>query len=93
MCHSLKDACDSDNYMMSKIDDFSIIIKNVKKSAHFYLFILSENIEQCRKQDSYCNNIRISQRYIISRNINILQSGTTFLKLKTNAKNKWLFGA
>ena len=49
---------------------FSIIVKKIeRKGAYFYLFILAANIDQRRKQDSYCDYILISQIYIAGRNI------------------------
>ena len=51
---------------------FPSLLKFVRKGAYFYLFILSANIEQRLKQDSYCDYIRISQIYITGRNINLV---------------------
>ena len=51
---------------------FGTLLQIVRKGADFYLFILSANIERRRKQDSYCDYIRISQIYIAGRNINLV---------------------
>ena len=40
---------------------FRSLLKIVRKDADLYLFILSVDIERRRKQDSYCDYIRISQ--------------------------------
>ena len=53
---------------------FQSLLKIVRKDADFYLFILSANIERRRKQDSYCDYIRISQIYIAGRNINLVHN-------------------
>ena len=62
---------------------FLSLLKIVRKGSYFYHFILSANIERRRKQDSYCDYIRISQIYITGRNINKkMQSRTTLPNLK-----------
>ena len=53
---------------------FQSLLKIVRKGADFYLFILSANIERRRKQDSYCDYIRMSQIYIAGRNINLVHN-------------------
>ena len=51
---------------------FRSLLKIVRKRADVNLFILSANIERRRKQDSFCDYIRISQIYIAGRNINLV---------------------
>ena len=53
---------------------FRSLLKIVRKGAYFYLFIISANIEQRCKQESYCDYIRISQNliYIAGTNINLV---------------------
>ena len=57
---------------------FRSLLEIVRKGAYFYLFILSANIERRRKQDTYCDYIRISQIYIPGRNINLVQKVALF---------------
>ena len=51
---------------------FRSLLKIVRKGEYFYLFIISANIEQHCKQESYCDYIRISQIYIAGTNINLV---------------------
>ena len=66
---------------------FRSLLKIVTKGADFYLFILSANIERRRKQDSYCDYIRISQIYIAGRNINLVHKVALCFRIKKHTKN------
>ena len=60
---------------------FRSLLQIVRKGADFYLFILSANIEPRRKQDSYCDYIRMSQIYIAGRNINLVHKGALCFRI------------
>ena len=66
-----KNVHDSDIWRKKSMT-FRSLLKIVRKVADFYPFILSANIEWGRKQDSYCNYIRLSQICIAGRNINFV---------------------
>ena len=70
---------------------FRSLLKIVRKGADFYLVILSANIERRRKQDSYCNYIRISQIYIAGRNINLVHKVALCFRIKKHTKNITFF--
>ena len=60
---------------------FRSLLKIVRKDADLYLFILSVDIERRRKQDSYCDYIRISQIYIAGRNINLVHKVALWFRI------------
>ena len=71
---------------------FRSLLKFVRKGADFYLFILSANIERRRKQDSYCDYIRISQIYIAGRNINLVHKVTLCFPIEKKFEKYDFFG-
>ena len=60
---------------------FRSLLKIVRKGEYIYLFILYAKIERRRKQDSFCNYIRISQIYIPGRNINLVHKVTLCFRI------------
>ena len=72
---------------------FQSLLKIVRKGAYFYLFILSADIEQRRKKDSYCDyiHVRISQIYIAGRNINLVCKVALRFRILKQTKNMTIF--
>ena len=72
--------------MIQIYDVKNLCLLDHRKGADFYLFILSANIEQHRKQDSYCDYIRISQIHIAGRNINLVHKVALCFEFKNKQK-------
>ena len=75
------------NYDVKKSMTFRSLLNIVGKGAYLYLFILSANIERCRKQDSYCDYIRNSQVYLAGGNINLVLKVALCFRIKKHTKN------
>ena len=79
---------------LKKSMTFRSLLKNVRKGAYFYPFILSAHLERRPNQDSYCDYICISQIYMAGRNINLVQIAKSHYASELKNKQKiWLFMA